>query len=316
MSRERDRSPKLISGNAHPALADAVARELRLPLESVEIAAFADGETRVRLNADVRDALVVLVQPTAPPVNEHLMVLALLADAARGAGAARIIAVVPYFGYARQEQRSRVGDARSAQVAARLLATVGIDHLITLDLHAPALESAFPMPATLLRAEEVFLPRIQAWHIPNLIIVAPDAGGMKRAQRVALALGARLVVIAKDRPRPDTPVPLQVLGDVRGGACLIVDDMASTGRTLTGAAKALREAGATEVHAAFTHPVMAPGAEQHIRTAQFGRILTTDSIPRPAAPWLEVVPIAPLLAQAVTAICGATQAGGEAGVRG
>jgi ribose-phosphate pyrophosphokinase len=316
MSLERDHLPKLLSGHAHPALAAAMAYELRVPLEPVEIAAFADGETRVRINSDVRDAIVVLVQPTAPPVNEHLMVLALLADAARGAGAARIIAVVPYFGYARQEQRGRVGDARSAQVAARLLAGVGIDHLVTLDLHAPALESAFPMPATLLHAEEVFLPRLQGWNVSNLIVVAPDAGGMKRAQRVALALGARLAVIAKDRPRPDTPVPLQVLGDVRDCACLIVDDMASTGRTLTGAAKALRAAGAREVHAVFTHAVMALGAEQQIRAAQFGRVLTTDSIQRPPASWLEVVPVAPLLAQAVRSLCVATQAGTEAGVRG
>ena len=138
---------KLIAGNAHPALAEAMARALNISLQATEIGAFADGETRVHIDSEVRDAAVFIVQPTCPPVNDHLMVLALLIDAARASGAARVTAVVPYFGYARQEQRSRVGDARSAQVAARLLGTVGLDHLVTLDLHAPALESSFSMPA-------------------------------------------------------------------------------------------------------------------------------------------------------------------------
>jgi ribose-phosphate pyrophosphokinase len=290
---------KLIAGNAHPALAEALALELGTSPEVAEVAAFAGGETRVRVPADVRGADVYLVQPTCPPVNEHLMVLALLADAARAAGAARVTAVVPYFGYARQEQRDRPGDPRSAQVAARLLAGVGVEHLVVLDLHAPALESAFPMPATLLRADELFLPRVRGWGRGDLAVVAPDAGGLKRAQRYAQALGAGLVVVAKDRPRPDVAAPVQVLGDVRGRSCLVVDDMASTGRTLAGAAEALYRAGAREVHAAFTHAVMAPGAADRLVAARFGRVLTTDSIPVPTQPWLEVVPIAPLLARTV-----------------
>ena len=198
----------------------------------------------IHVAADVRDAAVFIVQPTCPPVNEHLLVLALLIDAVRAAGAARITALVPYFGYARQEQRSRSGDPRSAQVAARLLGSVGLDHLVLLDLHAPALESAFPMPATLLRAEELFLPRVRNWGIKDLVVVAPDAGGLKRAQRYAQALEARLVVIAKDRPHPDVAAPLQVLGDVKDRVCLVVDDMASTARTMVGAAESLRRAGA------------------------------------------------------------------------
>ncbi len=270
-----------------------------MPLVAAEVGAFADGETRVHVSADVRDAAVCLVQPTCPPVNDHLLVLALLADAVRAAGAARVTGIVPYFGYARQEQRGRPGDPRSAQVVARLLGDVGLDHLITLDLHAPALESALPMPATLLRAEEVFLPRVQSWGIRDLVVVAPDAGGLKRAQRLALALKASLAVVAKDRPRPDVAVPVQVLGEVRDRACLIVDDMASTGRTLAGAAEALRRAGAREVHALFTHAVMAPGTVDRLQAVRFGHVLTTDSIPVAPAPWLEIVPIAPLLARAI-----------------
>jgi ribose-phosphate pyrophosphokinase len=295
---------KLLAGNAHPALAEALAHELDVPLLTGEVGAFADGETRVHVSQDVRDAAVFIVQPTCPPVNEHLMVLALLAGAVRAAGGARVTAIVPYFGYARQEQRSRPGDPRSAQVVGRLLDCVRIDHLVTLDLHAPALESALPMPATLLRAEEVFLPRVKSWGLRNLVVVAPDAGGLKRAQRYALALDAPLAVIAKERPRPDTTATLQVLGEVKGRVCLVVDDMASTGRTMAGAADALRQAGAKEVRAIFTHAVMAPGAVDRLFAARFASVLTSDSIPVAPHPWLEVVPIVPLLARTVRYLCG------------
>ena len=295
---------KLVSGNAHPALSESLARELGVPLLRAEISAFADGETKVHVADDVRDASVFILQPTCPPVNDHLMVLALLADAVRAAGAAHITAIVPYFGYARQEQRSRSGDARSAQVVGRLLAAVGVDHLVALDLHSPALESALPMPATLLNAEEVFLPHVTSWGLRDLVVVSPDAGGMKRAQRYAAALEAPLAVIAKRRPRPDIASAVQVLGDVNARACLIVDDMASTGSTLCGAADALRRAGAREVHAIFTHAVMAPGAERTLSNAKFVTLLTTDSIPVHAQPWLEVVPIVPLLAKAARYLTG------------
>jgi ribose-phosphate pyrophosphokinase len=295
---------KIIAGNAHPALAENLAAELKVPLVYAEVAAFADGEIRVHVSQDVRDAVVFIVQPTCPPVNDYLMVFALLADAVRAAGAARVTGIVPYFDYARQEQRSRPGNPRSAQVVGRLLSGVGLDHLVTLDLHAPALESALPMPATLLHAEEVFLPRVKSWGIRGLVLVSPDAGGLKRAQRYALALNAPLAVIAKDRSRPDSAAPLQVLGEEKGRVCLVVDDMASTGRTLAGAAEALRQAGAKEVHAIFTHPVMAPGASERLFAAQFGKVLTTDSIPVSADSWLQVVPIAPLLARTVRSLCG------------
>jgi ribose-phosphate pyrophosphokinase len=295
----------LISGDANPVLAKNLAQQLETPLVSAQVGAFADGETQIHIEANVRDATVCLIQSTCPPVNDHLMVLALLADAVHASGAARIIAVTPYFGYARQEQRGKVGDARSAQLAGRLLADAGIDHLITLDLHAPALESALPMPATLLNADELFLPRIKQWNIPGLAVVSPDAGGLKRAQRYALALNAPLAVIAKERPRADVAISRQVLGDVKGRPCVVVDDMASTGRTLAGAAEALRRAGASEVHAIFAHAVMAPGAADRIAAARFGKVLATDSVPVEPPPWLEIAPIAPLLARTVRQLIGA-----------
>jgi ribose-phosphate pyrophosphokinase len=297
-------SAKLISGNAHPELGERLARELGVPLVRADVGAFADGETKVHVAGEVRDASVFILQPTCPPVNEHLMVLALIVDAVRAAGATRITAIVPYFGYARQEQRGSRGDARSAQVVGRLLEAVGVDHLVALDLHSPALESALPMPATLLNADEVFLPHVTSWKLQGLVVVSPDAGGMKRAQRYASALEAPLAVIAKQRPRPDIAAALQVLGDVSNRPCLIVDDMASTGRTLGSAADAVRRAGARDVYGIFTHAVMAPGAEQMLVNARFTRLVTTDSIPVDAKPWLEVVPVAPLLARSVEHLCG------------
>jgi ribose-phosphate pyrophosphokinase len=294
-----------LAGDAHPELARDLASELGAPLEPAEVTRFADGEVSVRISADVRAAVVVILQPTSPPVSEHLLALALLADAARAAGAAQVVALVPYFGYARQEQRGQPGEPRSAQVVARLLDAVGIGHLVILDLHAPALESAFPMPVTHLQADEVLLPRLRAWGLADPTVVSPDAGGLKRAQRYALALNAGLAVIGKTRPRPDETAHLDVLGNVRGRSCVLVDDLASTGRTLAGAAEALCRAGAREVHAAFTHAVMAEDALDRLLAAPLERLLTTDSIPVRPHPRLEVARVAPLLAQTVRALSAA-----------
>lgn len=297
-------SAKLLAGNSHPALADLLARELNMSLITPEAAEFADGETRIHIADDVRGAQVFIVQPTCTPVNDNLMKLALLADAAHAAGAIQVTAIVPYFGYARQDQRSRCGDPRSAQVAGRLFAAVGVNHLVTLDLHSPALESAMPMPVTMLHADDVFVARIKNWGIPNLLIVSPDAGGMKRAQRYAEALETSVAVIAKQRREPDVAKALQVLGKVQDRPCLIVDDMASTGRTLAAAADALRQAGVSDIYGIFTHAVLAPGAEDRLIAARFKKLLTSDSIPVRSKLSVEVVPIAPLIAEAVRFLLG------------
>ncbi|MDH3318309.1 MAG: ribose-phosphate diphosphokinase [Betaproteobacteria bacterium] len=288
----------LIAGDAHPALAKDIARESGLALLPAQIGAFADGETRVRIDAEVRGMHLGIVQPTPAPVGERLMTLALLADAARAAGAASVTALVPYFGFARQDVRGAPGEPRSAQFAARLLAAAGIERMVTLELHSSALESAFPMPVTQLRADDAVLPLLRG---RGYTVVSPDAGGMKRAQRYAIALGAPLAAVAKQRTGTDVAVPLQVLGEVRGATCLLVDDMASTGRTLAGAAQALAAAGATEMHAFFVHAVMAPGALERLRAAGVRRVLTTDSVRPVAEPGVEVVTVAPLFAAALRA---------------
>ncbi len=287
--------PLVLPGDAHPGLGQAIARAAGLDTVPATLGTFADGETRVSIDGELRGRALFIVQPTSAPTNERLMTLALLADAARAAGAAEVTAVIPYFGYARQDVRQREGEPRSAQLAARLLAAAGIARVIVLELHSPALESAFPMPVTHLRADELVLPRLPA----DGVIVSPDAGGMKRAQRYARALGAPLAAVAKARTAADVAVPLQVLGEVRGRACFVVDDMASTGRTIAGAAQALATAGATAVHAFFVHAVMAPGALERLRAAGVQRIVTTDSTGPVAWRGVEVLSTAALFAAAV-----------------
>ena len=257
----------IVAGDAHPDLAREVARLAAAPLVPATVTAFADGETRVRIEADVADRDVYILQPTSAPTNERLVTLALIADAARGAGAARITATLPYFGYARQDVRKSPGEPRSARLAARILSAAGVDRTVILELHSPALESAFDMPVLHLQADELILPVIRGWGMSDLVIVSPDAGGLKRAQRYASALGLPLAVVAKTRPGADVAVALRVLGEVAGRSCLIVDDMASTGGTMAGAAQALLAAGARQVDALFIHAVMAPGALERMSAA-------------------------------------------------
>lgn len=289
----------LLAGDAHPALAQAVAELCALPLVPATVATFADGETQVRLERDLADCDVFIVQPLAPPANERLMALALLADAARSAGAARITAVVPYFAYARQDVRKSQGEPRSARLVAEILRAAGVDRAVTLELHAPALESAFPIPVIHLSAESLVLPVLRDWQLENLTIVSPDAGGLKRAQRYATGLDAGLAVVTKARPQADAAVAHQLLGPVRGQRCLIVDDMTSTGNTVALAAEMLWAAGAREVHVFFVHAVLSTGALERMQAAGVQRMLTTDSLPLPADSRVQVVSVAPLLAGSI-----------------
>lgn len=294
----------LLAGDAHPALARALAERCAIPLVPATVAAFADGETQVRLDATLADCDVYIVQPLAPPANERLMTLALLADAARSAGAVRITAVVPYLAYARQDVRSTPGEPRSARLIAEILRTAGVDRAVTLELHSPALESAFPIPIVHLSAEPLVLPVLRDWQLGDLTIVAPDAGGLKRAQRYAAALDAGLAVVTKARPQADVAVAHQLLGAVQGRRCLIVDDMTSTGNTVALAAQLLWAAGAREVHVFFVHAVLAAGALERMQAAGVQRMLTTDSLPGPPDSRLQVLSIAPLLAESIARLAG------------
>lgn len=294
----------LLIGDANPALGSEVARLCGVSPTPLDNAAFADGETRIRIEGDVADADLFVIQSTSTPTNDRLMRLALIAEAAGAAGAARVTAVVPYFGYARQDLRHRSGEPLAARLAARILKAAGVSRVVTLELHSPALESAFDMPLVALDADELLLAAVRNWRLSNLSVVAPDAGALKRAQRYASALGVPLALVAKTRPRPDVSAAVQVLGEVAGRNCLLVDDMASTGGTIAGAALALREAGAADIHALFIHPVMAAGALERLRAAAVGWVLTTDTVCQAPQPGIEVVSVAPLLAQAIRSLAG------------
>jgi ribose-phosphate pyrophosphokinase len=289
----------LLAGSAHPEFARQLAAELDIEPTTTTVEHFSDGETHVAIEGDVRGKFACIVQPTCPPVNDHLIELALMIDAAHAAGAARTIAVVPYFGYARQERRGKIGHCLSAQVAAKLLAAVGLDYLITFDLHAPALESALAMPLIELMAEDVMIPKIQTWQLNTMVVVAPDAGGLKRAQRYGTRLCCPMAVAAKQRPRADEASTLCILGEVEGRDCVLVDDMVSTGGTLLGAAASLRQAGARKIYAVFTHPVMNAETTERISQSPLERIVTTNSIPLSPHPRIEVLSVVPILADAL-----------------
>lgn len=297
-------SVRIIAGDGHPALARRVAESAGAELVSCAVSAFADGEIRVRIEGEVRGSDLYIVQPTSPPVNDRLMTLALIGDAARAAGASRLTAVIPYFGYARQDMRKRPGEARSAQMAARILECAGFDRLVALELHSAALDSAFRIPLTHVEADDAALSLILKWRLPEPIVISPDAGGLKRAQRYASALRAPLAVVVKSRPHADVAVAHAALGDVRDRQCLIVDDMASTGGTIAAAAQALRAAGAAKVHAFFVHAVMAPGALERMKAAGVQLMAATDSVPpaRESQSRIKIVETAPLLARALTTL--------------
>ena len=292
----------ILSGTAHRELAAAIAERLDLPLGDVAITRFPDGETSVRLNASVRGRDVFLVQPTCPPVNEHLMELLLLTDACRRAAARRIVAVVPYFGYARADKRTGSREPITASLVARLMQSAGMAHVITLDLHAPQIEGFYYIPVDNLSAVSLLCEAMRAQLPANAIVVSPDAGRVHTATEYAQRLGTSVVVLHKRRVSGTQTEVTHVVGDVHGRACLIIDDMISTGGTLARGVDALLAAGARpQILVAATHGLFVEGARQRLQNPSIQAIYTTNSMPQPTRDWplLHVVPVAWLLAEAI-----------------
>lgn len=294
-----------LSGSANPALRDAVERALgsRFVASTCEI--FPDGEVLARLDESVRGFEVVVLQPTSPPVNDHLMELLAIVDACRRAAATRIVAVVPYFGYARSDRR----DGRRTPIMGRLVADLmeraGIDHVITIDVHTPALEGFFRVPVDNLTAVPLLADALRPRVPPNAVIVAPDAGATRLANRYAMLGGWPVAVCQKQRVSGTEVSVKRIIGDVSGRPCVIIDDMISTGGTVTECLRALREAGASaSTIVAATHAVLVPGAMGKLSAAGVEELMVTDSIP--LAPGTEspalrttVVSVAPLIAIAI-----------------
>jgi len=274
----------VFSGNANPALAQEITRHLHLPLGRAYVGRFSDGEVNVELMENVRGRDVFIVQPTCPPSNDNLMELLLMVDACRRASAERITAVVPYFGYARQDRRPRATRvAIAAKLVANMIASAGVDRLLTVDLHADQIQGFFDIPVDNVYASPVLLG--DAWKQKGgpgepMIVVSPDVGGVVRARALAKRLDdADLAIIDKRRPRPNESKVMNIIGEVAGKCCILVDDMVDTAGTLCHAAQALKEEGATRVLAYVVHPVLSGAALERIGKSVIDEVVVTDTIP-------------------------------------
>ncbi len=271
----------LFAGNANPGLATEIARHLQTRLGRAYVGRFSDGEINVELMENVRGRDVFIVQPTCPPTNDNLMELLVMVDACRRASAARITAVVPYFGYSRQDRRPRATrSAITARLVANMMSIAGVNRLLTIDLHADQIQGFFDIPVDNVYASPVLLGDAwkQAYH--NIVIVSPDVGGVVRARAFAKRLDdADLAIIDKRRPRPNESKVMNIIGDIRGKVCVLVDDMIDTAGTLCHAAKALKDEGAVKVVAYITHAILSGEAIKRISDSVLDELVVTDTIP-------------------------------------
>ena len=271
----------LFAGNANPGLATEIARHLQTRLGRAYVVRFSDGEINVELMENVRGRDVFIVQPTCPPTNDNLMELLVMVDACRRASAARITAVVPYFGYSRQDRRPRATrSAITARLVANMMSIAGVNRLLTIDLHADQIQGFFDIPVDNVYASPVLLGDAwkQAYH--NIVIVSPDVGGVVRARAFAKRLDdADLAIIDKRRPRPNESKVMNIIGDIRGKVCVLVDDMIDTAGTLCHAAKALKDEGAVKVVAYITHAILSGEAIKRISDSVLDELVVTDTIP-------------------------------------
>lgn len=269
------------TGNANPELAKAIVHHLGIPLGKANVGRFSDGEVAVEITENVRGRDVFIIQPTCPPTADNFMELLVMADAMKRASCARITAMIPYFGYARQDRRPRSSRvAITAKVAANMISTVGINRVLTLDLHAEQIQGFFDIPVDNVYASPVNLADIwkrQMRH--DLIVVAPDVGGVVRARAIAKRLDVDLAIIDKRRPRANESTVMNLIGDVDGKCCVLVDDMVDTAGTLCAGAAALKEHGAIKVVAYCVHPILSGAAIDNINNSQIDELVVTDSIP-------------------------------------
>ncbi|MGA8015917.1 MAG: ribose-phosphate pyrophosphokinase [Candidatus Dormiibacterota bacterium] len=300
----------LLSGTGNPELSDRIAREVSLPLAKMDITRFADGEFDVKIHESVRGHDVFLIQPTCQPVSDNLIQLFVTLDALRRASAARITAVIPYYGYQRKEKKTAPRDPISAKLMANIIQLAGANRVIAVDLHAEAIQGFFDIPVDALTATKILARRVRERHGDDeVVVVSPDTGGATRARRLGRLLDARIAFIDKRRPRDDAVEVVEVVGDVDGMHAVVVDDLISTGGTLISAAEALRAKGATSVDVVVTHGVLTNGALERLHAAPFDEICITDTIPLPDArrvfdnnPKLWVLSVAPLIAEAIVRV--------------
>ena len=294
---------KIVAGNSNRALAEAISGYLDVPMTKAVVRRFADMEIFVEIEENVRGRDVFVVQSTSFPANDHLMELLIIIDALKRASARRITATIPYFGYARQDRKPGPRTPISAQLVANLITHAGADRVLTLDLHAGQIQGFFDIPTDNLYASPVMVRDIKERKLKNVTVVSPDVGGVVRARGLAKRIDAPLAIIDKRRERPNESEVMNVIGEVGGQTCILIDDIIDSGGTLVNAAEALLEKGAVEVYAYITHGVLSGGAVSRITSSKMKELVITDSIQPTdavkAARNIRVLPIAPLIGEAI-----------------
>jgi len=296
----------IFTGNANRELAQSICRYVDTPLGNAEVTRFADGEIYVEIKENVRGVNCFVVQPTCSPVNDNLMELLVMIDALKRASAGSIIAVIPYFGYARQDRKSKPRTPISARLVADLLTAAGVDRVVAIDLHAGQIQGFFNIPVDHLYGMPVLMESLRSRFTGEAVIVSPDAGGVERARAYSKRLGSSLAIIDKRRPAPNVSQVVNIIGDVRGRDAIIVDDMIDTAGTLTAAAQAVMEQGARNVYACATHAVLSDPAIDRIMASPLKELITTDTVtPRGVVtncPKVKILSVAKLLGEAVKRI--------------
>ncbi len=296
---------KIISGTAHHQLAQDIARVMGLPLCDATVNTFPDGESFVQIKESIRGADVFIVQPTCPPTNHNLMELLVMVDAVRRASASRITAVMPFYGYARQDRKDKPRVPITSKLVANLLTAAGVNRVLTMDLHAAQIQGFFEIPVDHLHSVPVLIKHLKENYVKdmdNLVVVSPDIGGVKTAKTYANLLGTELAIVAKQRISATEVNAHAVIGDVQGKDVLMVDDMTESGGTLCAAANILKEHGAARIFAGVSHGVLNDKARARLADSQIERLLTSDSVPMAYGDRVDTVSIAPLFAQAISNI--------------
>ena len=300
------RELKLFSGTANPALAREMGQYLDIPVGEATVSSFSDGEIRVKIEENVRGADVFVVQSCCQPVNDSIMELLIMIDALKRSSASRITAVIPYFGYARQDRKDQPRVPISAKLVADLITTAGTDRVLTMDLHAGQIQGFFNIPVDHLYAAPVLLDYITKKQISDLVVVSPDAGGVERARAIAKRMQASLAIIDKRREGPNQAQIMNIIGDVEGRSALLLDDMIDTAGTIVQGAQACAEKGARQVWTACTHAVLSGPALDRLQQSSLTEVVVTNTIPLKGkeltCPKLQVLSVAPLLGEAIARI--------------
>ncbi|MEW6275521.1 MAG: ribose-phosphate pyrophosphokinase [Bacillota bacterium] len=296
---------KIFTGNANPGLAREIAQYLGVSLGEAKVTRFSDGEIQVRINESVRGADVFIVQPTCTPVNEHLMELLVMVDAVRRASARRITAVIPYYGYARQDRKTRARDPITAKLVANLITASGARRVVTMDLHAGQIQGFFDIPVDHLPGVPILAQYFLQQKLEDVVVVSPDHGGVTRARDLAERIGAPLAIIDKRRPEPNVAEIMNIIGDIKNKKVIMIDDIIDTAGTIAQGAQALKKWGATEIYVCCTHPVLSGPAIERLNQAPIKEVVVTNTIPLAAeqcSKKIKVLTVAPLLGEAIIRI--------------